>query len=138
MPGWLLQNTRRVWAVLNLAVKKFLRIYGAQWAGAFAFNAFFSFFPLIVLFVTIASAFIDRDRAGKEIIAYVESYIPINGEMQGTIFNTITGVINAHGQGILSEAGGAKRFVFFPRSTSYLGIRSPRNWKKRFKMWIQV
>jgi len=98
MPGWLLQNTRRVWAVLNLAVKKFLRIYGAQWAGAFAFNAFFSLFPLIVLFVTIASAFIDRDRAGKAIIAYVESYIPISGEMQGTIFNTITGVINARGQ----------------------------------------
>jgi hypothetical protein len=31
------QKTRRVWAILCLAVKKFLRIDGVQWAGAFAF-----------------------------------------------------------------------------------------------------
>ena len=98
MPGWLEQKTRKVWAILCLAVKKFLRIDGAQWAGAFAFNAFFSLFPLIVLFVTIASAFIDRNRAGKEVIAYMASYVPITGDMQRYIFDTITGVINARKQ----------------------------------------
>ena len=46
-PSRLGQETRRVWAILYLAVKKFLRIDGAQWAGAFAFNAFFSLFPLM-------------------------------------------------------------------------------------------
>lgn len=97
-PDRLKQKTRRVWAILCLAVKKFLRIDGAQWAGAFAFNAFFSLFPLIILFVTIASAFIDRDRAGKEIIAYVENYIPISGKMQSFIFDTIAGVVQARGQ----------------------------------------
>jgi Ca2+-transporting ATPase len=97
-PGRLKQKTRRVWDILCLAVKKFLRIDGAQWAGAFAFNAFFSLFPLIILFVTIASVFIDRDRAGKEIIAYVENYIPISGKMQSFIFDTIAGVVQARGQ----------------------------------------
>ncbi len=52
LPGRLDQNFRRVWATLYLAVKKFWQIDGVQWAGAFAFNAFFSLFPLIVLFVT--------------------------------------------------------------------------------------
>ena len=97
-PGRLKQKTHRVWAILCLAVKKFLRIDGVQWAGAFAFNAFLSLFPLIILFVTIASAFIDRDRAGKEIIAYVENYIPISGKMQSFIFDTIAGVVQARGQ----------------------------------------
>jgi Ca2+-transporting ATPase len=97
-PGRLDQETRRVWAILRLAVKKFLRIDGAQWAGAFAFNAFFSLFPLIILFVTIASAFIDRGRAGKEVIDYMESYVPISGEMQSYIFDTIAGVVKGSGQ----------------------------------------
>lgn len=97
-PSRLGQETRRVWAILCLAVKKFLQIDGAQWAGAFAFNAFFSLFPLIILVVTIASAFIDRDRAGKEVIAYMESYVPISGEMQSYIFDTMAGVVKARGQ----------------------------------------
>ena len=97
-PGRLGQATRRIWAILRLAGKKFSRIDGTQWAGAFAFNAFFSLFPLIVLFVTIASSFVDRDRAGWEIIAYVESYVPISGEMQHHIFDTIAGVIKAREQ----------------------------------------
>jgi len=89
------QKTRRVWAILRLTVKKFLRIDGAPWAGAFAFHAFLSLFPLMVLLVTIASFFVDRDRAATEVIAYMESYIPISGEMQQHIFDTIAGVIKA-------------------------------------------
>ena len=89
------QGVRRVWAILCLGVKKFSRVDGAQWAGAFAFHAFFSLFPLMVLLVTIASLFVDRDRAGKEVIAYMKSYIPISGGMQQYIFGTIAGVIKA-------------------------------------------
>jgi YihY family inner membrane protein len=89
---------RRIWAVLRLAVRQFARIDGAQSAAAFAYYAFFSLFPLIVLFVTIASAFIERERAGTEVIAYVETYVPISGEMQSYIFDTIAGVIKARGQ----------------------------------------
>jgi YihY family inner membrane protein len=98
MPSRLDQKTRRVWAVLCLAVKKFSRIDGAQWAGAFAFNAFFSLFPLMVLLVTIASSFVDRDRAGKEVIAHMETYVPISGEMQRHILETLAGVIKAREQ----------------------------------------
>ncbi len=97
-PGRLGQATRRVWGILWLAAKKFLGIDGAQWAGAFAFNAFFSLFPLMVLLVTIASFFVDRERAAKEVIAYMESYVPISGGMQRHIFDTIAGVIQAREQ----------------------------------------
>jgi uncharacterized BrkB/YihY/UPF0761 family membrane protein len=50
--------------------------------GAIAFHVFFSLFPLMILLVTVASLFVDRDRAGKEVIAYMESYVPISGAMQ--------------------------------------------------------
>ena len=97
------QEIIRIWTILRIAFNKFLRIDGVQWAGAFSFNMFFSLFPLVVLFVTIASTFIDGNRAGEEIIYYIESYVPISGEMHSYIFNAITGVINEREQaGIIS------------------------------------
>jgi YihY family inner membrane protein len=98
MPRRLYQKIRRAWAVLFLALKTFSRIDGAQSAAAFAHYAFFSLFPLIVLCVTITSVFVDRDRAGTKVIAYVETYIPISGEMQSYVFDTIAGVVKARGQ----------------------------------------
>jgi Ca2+-transporting ATPase len=92
------KKIRRVWAILRLAVKKFLRIDGAQLARAFAFNAFFALFPLMVLLVTIVSSFVDRDRVGKVVITYMENYVPISGEIQSHIFDTIDGVIKARKQ----------------------------------------
>jgi len=92
------QETRQAWAVFRLAARKFLQIDGTKWAGAFAFNAYFSLFPLMVLLVTISSAFIDRERAATEVIAYVETFVPLSGDKQAYIFDTVAGVIKARGQ----------------------------------------
>ncbi|MFZ2405079.1 MAG: YhjD/YihY/BrkB family envelope integrity protein, partial [Methylobacter sp.] len=92
------QKSSRAWTLFGLAVKKFSQTDGAQSAAAFAHYAFFSLFPLIVLIVTIASAFIDRDLAGTKVIAYVETYVPMTGEMQSYIFDTINDVIKVRGQ----------------------------------------
>ena len=73
-PGRLRQVTRRVWTALRRGSHTFFQIDGSQWAAAFAFNAFFSLFPLIVLLVTVGSFFVDRDRAGNDIVAYLESH----------------------------------------------------------------
>ena len=96
VPGRLGLEARRAWPTLCLAIKGFFRVDGGQWAGAFAFNAFFSLFPLMVLSVTIASPIVDWDRTGKKVIFYMESHVPIDGEMQRHIFATIAGVIKAH------------------------------------------
>ena len=98
MPSRIDQGIRRVWAILRIAVQKFLRIDGTAWAGAFAFNAFFALFPLMILLVTISSFFVDRYKAGEKVIAYVESYMPLSGKMQQYIFDTIGGVITAREQ----------------------------------------
>ena len=92
------KKTRRVLAPVLDAVKTFLRIDGAQRAAAFAHYAFFSLFPLIILFVAIASVSIDRDRAAREIITLVQTFVPIGGEKQNHIFDTIAGVVKARRQ----------------------------------------
>jgi len=97
-PGRLGQKTRRVWAILCLAVKKFWRIDGGQWAGAFAFNVFFSLFPLMILLVMVASFFVDRDRAGQEVNSYMDRYVWMSGEMQGHVVDTVAGVIKSRQQ----------------------------------------
>jgi len=94
-PNWFGQKVRRFWTILYLAVKKFLLIDGVQWAGAFAFNMFFALFPLMVMLITIASFFINRDSAGKEVVSYIESSIPISGEMQSHVFGAIAGVVES-------------------------------------------
>lgn len=131
------QWIRRVLTILRLAFKKFLHIDGVQWAGAFSFNTFFSLFPLIVLFVSIASTFIDKDRAGKVIISYIESYVPISGEMHNYIFSTITGVINAR------EQAGAIAFVILVWASVQcfitLIVATNRAWKiPVYKSWWRL
>jgi YihY family inner membrane protein len=98
MIGRLNPRVRRAWTILILALKRFSRIDGAQWAGAFSFNAFFSLFPLMVLLVTVTSFIVDRERAGKEVISYLTTYVPMSSEMQHHILGTIDGAINARGK----------------------------------------
>jgi YihY family inner membrane protein len=97
-PNRLGRGFRLGWATLLLAVKKFSRIDGAQRAGAFAFNVFFSLFPLMLLLITIASFFVDRERAEKVVMAHLGSYVPISGELQSQILGTVAGVIQARRQ----------------------------------------
>lgn len=92
---------RRVAAIWVSAGRRFIDIDGTQWAAAFAHFAFFALFPLIVLSVSVASAFVDRGTAGGEIIAYVETFIPIDGANRSYIFDTVSGVIAARGEASL-------------------------------------
>jgi YihY family inner membrane protein len=86
------------WRILCLAIKRFSVMDGKQSAAAFAHYAFFSLFPLIILFVSVASVFIDRQQASAQLIDMVKSYIPLSGEMQRGIFDTLGGVVNSRGQ----------------------------------------
>ncbi|MDP1625479.1 MAG: YhjD/YihY/BrkB family envelope integrity protein, partial [bacterium] len=55
-------------------------------------------FALMILLVTIASFFIDRDRAVTMVVTYVKEYVPLSSVMQDNIFDTFTGVISARTQ----------------------------------------
>jgi YihY family inner membrane protein len=101
--------------VLRLATEKFFLIDGGQRSAAFAFYAFFSIFPMIVIFVTIGSAFFDPDQASQSLFAYIGNYVPLSEGMREHIFKAIYGVIRAHKHvGAIAFLGllwGASRFL---------------------------
>ncbi len=99
-------RAREAWAVTTMAAKRFRRIEGTNWADSLAFNAFFSLFPMIILFVTVASFFVEKNTASHAIIAYVEGYIPLDGEMRERIFGAVTTVVEAR------EQAGVVAFLF--------------------------
>ena len=86
-----------IYQQIKLAVQRFLQINGSQAAAAFALFAFFSLFPVILLLVTFATLFIDRERAGTVVIAYIKSYIPLGVDMQNFLFDTLMQVVEASG-----------------------------------------
>jgi YihY family inner membrane protein len=89
---------RSGWTILHLAARRFLVIEGMERAEAFAFNAFFSLFPLIILLVAIASRLTGLNNPATAVIAYIESHIPLGSGMQSYIFNTIAGVMETRGK----------------------------------------
>ncbi|PIQ99237.1 MAG: hypothetical protein COV66_15325 [Nitrospinae bacterium CG11_big_fil_rev_8_21_14_0_20_45_15] len=136
MPGKLEKIIFGIGSSLFLAAKKFSQIDGAQRAGAFAFYAFFALFPFVVLLVTVASVFIDQSMAETNVIAYVESYIPISGEMQHLIFDTVEGVIQAR-----NEAGVVATLMLVWATIQFFTTvisTTNRAWATKVQNWWQL
>lgn len=117
----------------RLAFVKFLEIDGTQRAAAFAYHAFFSLFPLIILFVTLGSVFFDREAATNKVIGYVEKYVPLQPKMEQQVFDTIAGVIEARGQvgavaTIVLLWGSLQFFKSLVRATSRAWGTEMHNW----------
>ena len=128
--------TRRVAEPLRRAAERFSRIDGAQWAGALAYSAFASLFPMILLFLTAASFLIDRDRAGRTIIGFMESYVPMSEEMRRLVFATISGMVEARGR-----AGAAAVLVLIwtaSRGFSTLVEAANRAWDVPMMDWRRL
>lgn len=98
MQKGIIRTARRAEATLRLAMRKFIAIEGEQRSAAFAYSAFFSLFPLMILFVTAASFFTRRKDAAGVVITYVEKFVPLNGEMQRYVFDTLSTVIEGRGR----------------------------------------
>ena len=92
----LVRHVRRVGAIAWRAAQKFDETDGEQRAASFAYYAFFSMFPLILLLITIGTSFLGpkSDAAGK-IIAYVSTQIPLEEADMRTVITTINGVVQS-------------------------------------------
>jgi Ca2+-transporting ATPase len=74
-------------------------IDGEQCAASFAYYAFFSLFPLILLCVALATLFVqDREVTATEILIQVDQYLPLQASDRVLLLNTVHGVIE-HGLG---------------------------------------
>lgn len=118
---------------LLLAFKKFVAIDGTQRAAAFAYYAFFSLFPLLLLFVSVGSLFFERQVAIDQVIGYAESYVPLAPEMKREVFDTIAGIVSARKQvgtvAFLALVWGAlKFFKALIRATNRAWGTDMHNW----------
>lgn len=124
---------RRVWPTLRMAAEKFEQIDGEQRAAAFAYSAFFAMFPLLLLMVAVTSRLVDRATAGAAITGFAEKYIPLSGDMQASIFNTVTGALQARSQaGILAFLmlvwAAAQFFTTITHATNRAWAVQTHNW----------
>lgn len=79
---------------LILAVRRFQAIDGGQRAAAFAYYAFFSLPSMLILLVTIGSFFVDRERAARAVVGYVENYVPLDAAGKDRIAATVVGMVH--------------------------------------------
>ena len=64
--------------IISEAFQRYGRIDGEQCAASFAYYAFFSLFPLILLLVAVGTFFVpDRLQAAREVVQQVEEYVPL-------------------------------------------------------------
>ena len=92
----LTRHTRRVGAIAWRAVQKFDETDGEQRAASFAYYAFFSMFPLILLLITIGTSFLGpKADASSKIIAYVSTQIPLEEQDMTAVISTINGVVQS-------------------------------------------
>ena len=84
---------------LGRAIERYGLIDGEQCAASFAYYAFFSLFPLILLCVAMATLFVqDRDLTAAQILIQVDQYLPLQQSDRVLILHTVEGVLE-HGLG---------------------------------------
>jgi membrane protein len=66
------------WTNLVRAINRYGEVNGEQCAASFAYYAFFSLFPLILLFVAIGTLFVsDREQAARRLVTQIQEYTPL-------------------------------------------------------------
>ncbi len=89
--------------IISEAFQRYGRIDGEQCAASFAYYAFFSLFPLILLLVVVGTFFVpDRQQAARQVVKQVEEYVPLQAKDKTMLVDTIVHAIeNGWRAGIL-------------------------------------
>ena len=95
--------------------ERYGRINGEQCAASFAYYAFFSLFPLILLLVVVGTFFIpDRVQAARQVVTQVQEYVPLQPKDKAVLVETIDHAIQNGWRagifGVLALVWGALRF----------------------------
>ncbi len=96
----------RIWNLIRRTVWGFFEIDGEQRAAAFAFYAFFSLFPLLLLIVSMGAIFLDPATVTSVVIGTLKSYIPLESDDCTGVFAILQGVVDARRKlGIIAVIG---------------------------------
>lgn len=100
------RSAAELWNWFKTAGLNFSDINGTVWSASFAYYAFFSLVPLMLLLVTlgtdVAARFVGeqaaKDRAFDYIVKNVDTFLPVSYAVQETIHGTVRGVMDARGK----------------------------------------
>ena len=89
--------------IIREAFQRYGQIDGEQCAASFAYYAFFSLFPLILLLVAVGTFFVpDRTQAARDVVRQVQEYVPLMAKDKAVLIDTIDHAIqNGLSAGIL-------------------------------------
>ncbi len=134
--GRLRNHFSPTWALIRAAKKIFREIDGEQRAAAFAYYAFFSLFPLLLLLISVASRFVEQAAATRAVVDYLSLHLPLGEDERNAVRGTIVEVIQNRGEtGLLA-------FLVLSWSASRLFkalVRAlNRAWKTEIYNWWQL
>jgi membrane protein len=78
---WCRKQFKELLRILRTALASFQQEDGARGAAGMAYYTLFSFFPLLIVLVTIGSYFVDSAEASREVIQLVVSVIPVSRKL---------------------------------------------------------
>ncbi|MEO7298634.1 MAG: YihY/virulence factor BrkB family protein [Verrucomicrobiota bacterium] len=85
------QVIKRVWAL-------WVEVDGDQRAAAFAYYLLLSLLPLVFILVSAGSLFVEREVATREVVLWIERYVPLTGEQEDGVMANIHGVLEKRGK----------------------------------------
>jgi YihY family inner membrane protein len=86
------------WQTMRRAARLFHDIDGQQRAAAFAYYAIFSLLPLAVLLATLVTLVVDEQTAAREILGFLDQYLPVTDETKLIVFDAMNAVIRTRGR----------------------------------------
>jgi Ca2+-transporting ATPase len=91
------------WAVTWRSLVKYSETDGEQRAASFAYYAFFSLFPLLLLLITIGASFLGsgdaaQDEATKAVVGFVGRMVPVAEGQANWFVKVIEGVVKSRGK----------------------------------------
>jgi len=86
------------WRTIKQARARWSEEDGDQRAAAFAYYLLLSLLPLVFILVSAGSLFVEREVATREVIQWIERYVPLTGEQERAAMEIIHGVLEKRGK----------------------------------------
>jgi len=122
-----------VWRTIKQAWERWAEEDGDQRAAAFAYYLLLSLLPLLFLLVSAGSLFVDREVATREVVQWIERYVPLTGEQKRGAVANIQGLLEQRGKINLAAFplllwGSLKFLRTLIRTTNRIWHSSVYNW----------
>lgn len=130
---WRKANQSPWWRTIKLARARWAEANGDQRAAAFAYYLLLSLLPLVFMLVSAGSLFVERTVATREVVQWVNHYIPLTSEQKRDAETNIRGVLEARGKFNLAAFpllvwGGLKFLRTLIRTTNRIWHSPTYNW----------